>query len=238
LNSRIDDSDFVREQYNTEDRLRARKSAYETAEGDDAREFTFAAIAEQMPRRVLEVGGGEGELAERIAEELGADVKGIDQSERMVELQRARGLDSRVGDVEELPFADREFDIAVAAWMLYHVPDLDRGLGELARVLRPGGRLVAVTNAIDHLQELWDLSGRDTSTRAFTFRSENGEEALLRHFARVERRDARGWVTMDDATVRSYAGSWAALAPILELPPLPEPLRVRRHSTVFVAETA
>ena len=45
------------------------------------------------------------------------------------------------------------FDTVVAAWMLYHVPDLDRGLAEIARVLTPGGRLVAVTNSELHLEE-------------------------------------------------------------------------------------
>jgi SAM-dependent methyltransferase len=231
----IDEAAFVRDQYATEDRLRARKSVYENADGDDPRAFAFEAIAEARPRRVLEVGGGEGELGERVLKELGAEVIGIDQSERMVELQRARGIDARVGDVQELPFADGEFDVAVAAWMLYHVRDIDRGLSELARVVRPGGRLVAVTNAVDHLQELWDLAQRASSMRRFTFRSENGEELLRRHFTRIERRDARGWVTMDDAGVRRFAGSWDALASLVKMPPLGAPLRVRRHSTVFVA---
>jgi SAM-dependent methyltransferase len=234
----VDETTFVREQYATEDRLRARKSAYENAEGDDPRQFAVEAVAQARPRRVLEVGGGEGELAERLQNELGVEVVGIDQSERMVELQRSKGVDARVGDVQELPFADGEFDVAVAAWMLYHVPDLDRGLAELARVLAPGGTLVAVTNAVDHLQELWDLAQRATSMGGFTFRSENGDEVLRRHFARVERREAHGWVTMDDATVRRFAGSWDALAPLVTMPPLGEPLRVRRHSTVFVAEKA
>jgi SAM-dependent methyltransferase len=234
----VDETAFVREQYATEDRLRARKSAYENAEGDDPRQFAVEAVADARPRRVLEVGGGEGELAERFQNELGVEVVGIDQSERMVELQRSKGIDARLGDVQELPFADGEFDVAVAAWMLYHVPDLDRGLAELARVLAPGGTLVAVTNAVDHLEELWDLAQRATSMGRFTFRSENGEEVLRRHFARVGRRDAHGWLTMDDAAVRRFAGSWDALAPLVTMPPLGEPLRVRRHSTVFVAEKA
>ena len=93
----IDDAEFVREQYATEENLRARKSAYENAEGDDAREFVFAAVADAKPQKVLEVGGGEGELAERIRNELGAEVIGIDQSERMVEIQRGKGIDARVG---------------------------------------------------------------------------------------------------------------------------------------------
>ena len=229
------DEAFVREQYATPDNLRARKSAYENAEGDDPRDFAFEAIATAHPRRVLEVGGGEGELAERIVRELRVELVAIDQSEAMVEVQRSKGIDARVGDVQALPFADREFDTAVAAWMLYHVSDLHRAVAELARVLRPGGVLVAVTNAVDHLQELWDLAHRASRIGQFNFRSDNGEEILRRHFAAVECREAHGSVTMDDATVRRFASSWDALAPLVTIPPLGQAVRVRRHSTVFVA---
>lgn len=238
MTQRIDDAAFVREQYATEERLRARKAAYVNAEGDDPREFAFTAVAEVAPHRVLEVGGGEGELAERIVNELAVDVVAVDQSPRMVELQRSKGIDALVGDVRTLPFADGEFDVAVAAWMLYHVQELDRGLAELARVLKPGGRLVAVTNAGDHLQELWDLAGRANAMRRFTFRSENGAALLRKHFRTVERRDARGWVPMDEATVRRFAASWTALSALVEVELQGKPLRVRRHSTVFIAERA
>jgi SAM-dependent methyltransferase len=230
------EADFVREQYATPDNLRARKAAYINAEGDDPREFVLEAVAAAKPRLVLEVGGGEGELAERFQNELGVEVVGIDQSERMVELQRSKGIDARVGDVQRLPFADGEFDVAVAAWMLYHVHELDGALTELARVLKPGGRLVAVTNAGDHLQELWDLAGRVNAMRRFTFRSENGAALLRKHFATVERRDARGWVPMDEATIRRFAASWDALRALVDVELSGKPLRVRRHTTVFIAE--
>ncbi len=234
--ARLDDAEFVRDQYATEANLAARKAAYATAEGPDAREVLFAAVAEAKPRRVLEVGGGEGELAERIVHELRAKLVGIDQSERMVEIQRGKGLDARIGDVQELPFAEGEFDVAVAAWMLYHVPNVDGALGELARVLTAGGRLVAVTNSTEHLRELTDLAGVTRLNRESEFRSENGDELLRRHFSYVERRDAHGWVTFDDASLRAYAASWERLGPLLELPPLVEPLRARRETTIFVAE--
>jgi ubiquinone/menaquinone biosynthesis C-methylase UbiE len=198
----------------------------------------FETIAALRPQRVLEVGGGEGELATRIVSELGAELVAIDQSERMVEIQRSKGIDARVGNVEQLPFDDEQFDTAVAAWMLYHVPDLDHALAELARLVRRGGHLVAVTNSVEHLRELWDLAGRETSARAFQFRSENGEEALRRHFARVERSDVGGRLITDDDAVRRYAESWEALAPATKRLPLGEPLRVRRSSTIFVAEKA
>jgi SAM-dependent methyltransferase len=233
---RLDDRDHVRDQYASEHNLAARKSVYATSEGPDGRDVLFEAIAEASPARVLEVGGGEGELAERIVQELGAELVGIDQSERMVEIQRGKGLDARVGDVQELPFTDGEFDVAIAAWMLYHVPDVDRALGELARVLCSGGRLVAVTNSTQHLRELTDLGGLGPLMDDSVFRSENGAELLARHFARVERRDAYGWVTFDDAAMRAYAGSSEQLAPLLELPPLEKRLRARREPTIFIAE--
>ena len=49
----------------------------------------------------------------------------------MVELTKARGVDVHLADVQSLPFADGEFDCVAANWVLYHVPDLDRGLSEL-----------------------------------------------------------------------------------------------------------
>ena len=95
---------------------------------------------------MLEVGCGPGEAAERIAAS-GARGRGARHlgADGRVSRERAAS-DAQVGDVQQLPFEDESFDAALAAWMLYHVPDVERGIAELARVLKPGGRLVAVTN--------------------------------------------------------------------------------------------
>jgi SAM-dependent methyltransferase len=220
---KLDDPAHVREQYASEAGLAARKAVYTDVTGPDAREIAFTAVAEFSPRRVLEAGCGEGELSERIQKELDAEVVAVDQSER-------------IGDVQDLPFADGSFDVAIAAWMLYHVPDLDLALSELARVLRPGGRLVAATNAADHLREMLELAGIDDFD--FSFRAENGAEILARHFSRVETIDASGTVTFRDAEqVRSYLRSSERLASGADrVPELLEPLVARRHPVVFVAE--
>jgi SAM-dependent methyltransferase len=233
---RFDDPRYVREQYATEHGLEARRSIYDDTTGPDAREMMLAAVAEVAPKRVLEVGCGPGEAAERIARDLGAEVVAIDQSERMVELAKTRGVDARVGDAHELEFEDAEFDCVLAAWMLYHVADVDRALAEIARVLRSGGRLVAVTNADDHLAELWGVVGVERI--ALAFGRENGEKFLRRHFAAVERRDADGTVTLHDAdAVRTYLASSAHARPFVDaVTELNEPLVARRRPTVFVAD--
>ena len=230
---RLDDPEVVRQEYASERFLAARKAAYRNAEGPDAREVAFQAVAEVAPRRILEVGCGEGELSERMQRELGAEVVAVDQSERMVELTRTRGVDARVGDVQALPLGDEEFDCAVAAWMLYHVPDLDRALAELARVLRPGGRLVAVTNAPEHLLELRELIG--LGSWRFSFNADEAEADLARHFGSVQRREAYGWVTFPDFDAAQ--GHVEVMVSIEgRLPEFEGPLRARRLPVIFVAD--
>lgn len=233
---RFDDPVQVREQYATEDGLAARASIY-GGDGVDARDIVVEELQSVAPRRLLEVGCGWGELAERMTAELDCDVVAVDQSERMVELALERGVDARLGDAQALQFEDGEFDAVVAAWMLYHVPDLERALAECARVLRPGGVLVAVTNAAADFRELWELVGRDVSDRLSTFRSETGEVALRRHFDRIDRRDLATDVTFADTdAVRRYVGSSIWGRQYLDnLPELVEPLVAKKLVTVFVA---
>ena len=230
--SALNDPEAVRREYADESRFAVRAGSWARSEGPSAVEMSRKAVAEVEPQRVLEVGCGRGEAAEWIARETGAEVVAVDQSERMVELARARGVDARAGDVQELPFEDESFDVVLAAWMLYHVADLDRGLAEIARVLRPGGRLVAVTNSSRHVRELKELMGTSTT---FTFTAENGTEILRRHFSSVERRDAFGFAIFepDEAIAYIEASSWLRRG--RPLPTLAEPIRVTRAPVVFVA---
>jgi SAM-dependent methyltransferase len=140
-------------------------------------------------------------------------------------------------DGRELPFADGEFDLVVAAWMLYHVPDLERGIGELARVLRPGGRLVAVTNSRLHLIELRELVGSGPSTLSFA--RETGESQLAPHFDRIRREDVDGTLTFADRVeVEAYVRASIAMSPFVDNLPdeIDEPFIARRANSIFVAE--
>lgn len=199
------DQEAVRREYANEERLLARASIY-AGSGPDANDVLLEAIAEQSPGDVLEVGCGPGRLAERLRDERGIGVVAIDSSERMVALARARGIDARLGDVQALAFADQSFDVVIAAWMLYHLTDLDHGLREIARVLRPGGSLIATTNSERHLAEMWTLVGLDGYP--LPFNAENGVAILGRHFAHVEQQDISGTVNFPDSdAIRRYIAS-------------------------------
>lgn len=233
----LNNPELVRREYANESGLAARMAVQRSATGPDPYAVTFDAVAECEPGLVLEVGCGQGELAERMANELDARVVAVDQSQRMVELTAARGVEAIVGDVEDLPFRDGIFDCAVAAWMLYHAGNLDRALLELRRVLRPDGRLVAATSSERNLAELWELVG-EIGAPADGFTTESAEGALLRRFTIVRRRDVRGTVTFPDREVarRHIAASPTRAHLADRLPFFTGPLQASRHVAVFVCE--
>jgi ubiquinone biosynthesis O-methyltransferase len=98
-------------------------------------------------RRILDVGCGDGLLAASLAR-AGAVVTGVDSDPCMLEAGRARaqraGLTAEFveGDIRALPFAAAAFDVVVAVTVLCFVPDAERAVREMARVLKPGGHMV------------------------------------------------------------------------------------------------
>ena len=90
--------------------------------------------------RVLDAGTGPGFVALAAAAR-GGDVRAVDQSEAMVALARAAGVDAVVAPVERLPFEDAAFEAVVAGYLLNHLARPEAGVAELGRVLVPGGRL-------------------------------------------------------------------------------------------------
>jgi demethylmenaquinone methyltransferase / 2-methoxy-6-polyprenyl-1,4-benzoquinol methylase len=94
---------------------------------------------------------GTGDLALELAKRTGraGRVIGSDFSERMLDIARAKaaergaaGVRFEWGDALELPYDDRSFDAVTVGFGVRNLADLERGVGELARVLKPGGRLV------------------------------------------------------------------------------------------------
>lgn len=105
-----------------------------------------ADLAELRPgARALDVATGTGDLAIELARR-GAEVVGSDFSEGMLDRARGKAPDLRWewADARELPYEDATFDAATVGFGARNFGDLDRGLREMARVVRPGGKVVVL----------------------------------------------------------------------------------------------
>jgi SAM-dependent methyltransferase len=152
----------------------------------------FGWLAQRLPLSgdVLEVGAGTGELWQH-ADHSAVNLTLTDFSAAMCERLRAVP-DARIEQCEAaaLPFGDASFDTVIANHMLYHLDDPAAALAEFARVLRPGGRLVAATNGSDHLtdlDEIGEVIGRPDIRVGVrrTFTAQNGPAMVGRFFGGV-----------------------------------------------------
>jgi demethylmenaquinone methyltransferase/2-methoxy-6-polyprenyl-1,4-benzoquinol methylase len=115
--------------------------------GQDARwKATLVSMAEvRAGERALDLACGTGDLAFAVAAH-GARAFGLDITHRMLQLAQAKSTAARfiTGDMTSLPFRSASFDLVTTGYGLRNVPDLDAAIDEIARVLRPGGRLLSL----------------------------------------------------------------------------------------------
>jgi len=128
------------------------------------RRAMVGAVGAAPGQRVLDVATGTGLVAAGLVERYGCEVTGIDQSAAMLSRARAKlaadpSLAGRVtlleGEAERLPFADAEFDHLTFTYLLRYVDDPAATLAELARVVRPGGRVASLEFFVPRGFLLW-----------------------------------------------------------------------------------
>jgi len=112
------------------------------------RRALVSALAPQPGQRILDVATGTGMVAAELLARADCTVVGLDQSAEMLGAARARFAGARVelieGQAESLPFADESFDALTFTYLLRYVEDPQATLQELARVVRPGGRVASL----------------------------------------------------------------------------------------------
>jgi ubiquinone/menaquinone biosynthesis C-methylase UbiE len=122
-------------------------------------EATIASLGVAAGQSVLDMGAGSGGAALLMAGR-GLQVTAIDAAPRMVERTLARAaerglfIEARVMDGQALQIADASFDAALSVLGIILFPDAERGLSEMRRVVRPGGRVAVVTWTEPHNYEL------------------------------------------------------------------------------------
>jgi SAM-dependent methyltransferase len=162
--ARFTDPAYLREeQYKTPSNLNARADLHQrfsTAPGS-WQGWVMDQLALRPGERVLEVGGGPGWLWRDNAERLPKGMRIIFSDFSLGMVQAAReglnnltGIDFASCDVQSLPLAGGVFDVVIANYMVHHVRNLPRAVGELKRMLDAGGRLCVATFGAGHLKEL------------------------------------------------------------------------------------
>lgn len=192
------------EQYKNAKNLNDRISLHEKYSTNKQGWFNwlFNQIDFSRVNRLLELGCGNGKLWQENRIDLrNREIFLSDISEGMVEEVRNKlGSDFNciVADAEKIPFKDKYFDTIIANHVLFYLNDLNLGLKEISRVLRPNGILYCSTYGKNHMKEITEIvqcfdSRINLSNYSLydIFGLENGESILSKYFSNIQRMDYR-----------------------------------------------
>jgi ubiquinone/menaquinone biosynthesis C-methylase UbiE len=185
--------------YRTGDALRAKHQLA----GDAFVQWALRHIADWPHQDILDAGGGWGRFSWVLMDLFGVPVDQIaltDYSVGMLATAQSEAarrdvlLRCSAADIQALPFRRQQFAIVMANFVLYHLTDIQRGVRELARVLKSDGRLLAATHSDQvvvpvialHYQALDALQIPYAPEEPSPFTMENGEAALRQGFGQVE----------------------------------------------------
>jgi len=114
------------------------------------------AVEPKKDKTLLDVGIGTGFFATRLRS-YGLDIKGIDPSEKMLEVAKKRGFEVKIGSGENIPFENESFDIVLAMTSMEFSKDPKKFLSEMVRVAKTEGKIVV---AVLNILSLYGLSRR------------------------------------------------------------------------------
>lgn len=148
-------------------------------------------LSEIPYQTALDLGCGTGELMKRILEKDGSKrLYGLDLSEKMLEVARKKLGEKAVlllGDSDQLPFEDDCFDVVYCNDSFHHYPDPDKVLGEICRVLRPGGIFLMCDSWHSGIGRtvinLWFRHSREGDVKLYS--EKEMEKLLARHFSKI-----------------------------------------------------
>lgn len=195
----VNQKDVVREQYKTADNLSKRISIHEKYSTNKLGfgNWVFSHYDFSAESKVLELGCGTGDMWKGKLPLPEKDVALFltDFSENIVACaKKTLGEHSYITydvvNIEEIPYPDNSFDRVIANMMLYHVPDLDRGLSEVRRVMAQDGYFYCATYGENGIMPfvaglLKEYGVADTTNKNFTL--QNGGGILGRHFSEVKK---------------------------------------------------
>ena len=127
---------------------------------------------------ILDVATGTGDVAFEIAERYNANIIGLDYAEGMITVAKKKALQKKIsgkitfiqGDGENLPFEDNSYDVIFCNHVLEHIPDDDKAMEELYRILKPNGMaILQIPQDLNREKTFEDNSITDSKERARIF---------------------------------------------------------------------
>ncbi len=208
--STLNDSMVVKEQYKTASNLNTRISIHEKYSTNKMGFGNWIVSKYEIENgmRVLELGCGTGDMwkehlhmLENVSELVLTDFSdGMLQSAKEM-LGENEKISYEVVDIQNIPYEDKSYDIVIANMMLYHVPEIHKGLAEVRRVLKESGSFYCATygecGIVEYISGLLkDYNVEGKLNKNFTL--QNGKEILSQHFQYVTRYDYEDGLEVTD----------------------------------------
>lgn len=197
--NKVNDSSVVKRQYATENNLSTRISIHDKYSTNKMGFGNWIVSNYRIEKgaKVLEIGCGTGDMWKNRESLIGDCSKLVlsDFSEGMLAAAENNvghydNMEYKIIDIQEIPYEDETFDVVIANMMLYHVPDIDKGLAEVRRVLKKEGHFYCATygenGIIGYLSKIFSVYGvEDSMNKNFTL--QNGTGILSNFFSKIEK---------------------------------------------------
>ena len=229
--SEINDKTTVEKQYATSNNLSTRISIHDkySTNKQGFGNWIFSNYKIEPGMKILELGCGTGDMWKNREDLISVCSKIIlsDFSSAMVDKAKENigektNIEYKIIDIQDIPFEDDTFDVVIANMMLYHVPDIDKGLKEVRRVLKSDGFFYSATygehGIIEYLSDMLSEYGfADNTNKNFTL--QNGYDILIKVFSNVKKleyKDSLAVTNLDD--IVEYIYSLSSMTSLSNIP--------------------
>ena len=209
--NRMAEKAFLNDQYCNDTALNIRKSLHQkySTNKQGYNKWLFNQYKFMNGNKILELGSGNGDIWEPYIDDLTKmiDITLSDYSQGMVDILKEKyattGVKFQKIDIQNIPFSDKTFDVVIANAMLYHVPNIEKALSEVQRILKPGGTFYTSTfgekGLFKYINDcLSEIGIKTSNTMNINFTLQNGKNQLEKIFSVVQRVDYEDSLTITD----------------------------------------
>ncbi len=192
--------EYAKLQYSSHENLTNRMNLWSYGSNPETLpKWIFSHFKLQGKEKLLELGCGTGQLWLENYKKIPSTCSIVlsDFSQKMLNKAKENleplnlPINFKVIDAQKIPYGNQNFDVVIGCHMLYHIPNIDKALVEISRVLKPSGRFISTTVSKNHIKELKNFLSKfglysDEKLKLFSeFRNETGNDVLKPFFEEI-----------------------------------------------------